>query len=294
MKDGQVSLRAALIGLILIALGFAVFRQTVLVPYLRRQAQKRASAEFHHALHATGGGARGFHVYLGPEVDDQWLEAHVAPIWGLWTGEEKMVHEKLFGVFFFERSKVTKDGLAFLPTYTIWLDFSKTRFGDDGIDALRRFQNLKHLKVGQTDVTPAGLRQLAHVTPHLQTLNIDGMRFGDGDVDDLAALQSVEYISLRETALTVSGVRRLAQVLPRLRSLDVDGTAVDDPAIALDFRELRRLRIDRVAPTGSIANLDRHPTLEYLWLTYPREDYSKPGPGVSALRAVRPDIEVQE
>jgi internalin A len=103
---------------------------------------------------------------------------------------------------------------------------------DDGVRFLSvSLPGLKHLMVGGTMVTDAGLAHLSgfHGLEGLQIPG-QGAKITDASLAHLAGLAHLEVLNLRDSGVTDAGLGSL-RVLKKLRWLDLSGTSITDAGL---------------------------------------------------------------
>jgi hypothetical protein len=85
------------------------------------------------------------------------------------------------------------------------------------------------LDLGATEVTNAGLKELAALTS-LEALILNKTQVTDAGLQGLAELKNLQGLSLRDTEVTDMGLKQLAK-LKKLKLLDVRKTAVTDMGV---------------------------------------------------------------
>jgi hypothetical protein len=107
------------------------------------------------------------------------------------------------------------------------------RVTDEGVRYLaRHLSSLRHLIVGETGVTDAGLASLGGFDA-LEGLQIDGQgaRISDAGLEHLVGLEHLEVLNLSGSGVTDAGLASL-QALRRLRWLNLSKTGITDAALA--------------------------------------------------------------
>ncbi len=102
-----------------------------------------------------------------------------------------------------------------LARHIAWLDLGRTALGDEALPVIRDLPHLTRLYLNQTNVTSAGLSNLAGLE-YLEYLNLFGTGVGDAGLEALAALPSLRSLYLWQTTVTDSAVAVLQAAAPFL------------------------------------------------------------------------------
>jgi hypothetical protein len=98
---------------------------------------------------------------------------------------------------------------------------------DHGLEAIcRAAPSLRHLNLGESDVTSAGLAALRS-SPGLTYLDLAATDIDDGGLSVLPSLKGLTFLRLRETRLTDKGLAALAN-LTALQTLDLGRTRISN------------------------------------------------------------------
>ena len=121
-------------------------------------------------------------------------------------------------------------GLADVSDQLVVLILAGIPIADSALSELKRFPNLNHLDLAETQVTDAGLALLSH-NPKLEFLSLIDTRVTDKGLRNLRDLKGLGRLELRGTAVTDAGLTELKH-LKELNWLDVARTKVTKEAIA--------------------------------------------------------------
>lgn len=138
-------------------------------------------------------------------------------------------------------SDVTGVGLLALTSLPlIELDLSAADVGDDA--PLDRFTSLRSLRLRDTRISDATLKQTLGALRSLETLDLGRTRISNAGMDGLAALTTLRSLNLAYAELDDAGLRKLAP-LQQLETLNLDSTHVTDAGVAplSGFGKLRQL-----------------------------------------------------
>lgn len=129
-------------------------------------------------------------------------------------------------------TRVTGSGVSRLERLAslerLWLD--STKLGDDGVEMIARsFPRLEILFIGQTEVTDAGVAEIARLS-NLAVLSLENTPVTDASVPILAGLGSLRRVNLRGTAVTPVGIETLSTQRPELRVFTGDASLGPAPA----------------------------------------------------------------
>ena len=107
---------------------------------------------------------------------------------------------------------------------------SSKPIGDAQLAGLNSISNIIWLNLAGTEITDAGLKQLASL-PHLQKLHLERTRIGDEGLKHLKAASQLTYLNLYGTQVTDAGLQHI-QSLPKLEKLYVWKSKVTEAGIA--------------------------------------------------------------
>lgn len=117
-----------------------------------------------------------------------------------------------------------------IASYVLWLDVSRTRITDAGLESVAKLTNLTRLDVHHTNISDAGLARLAPLT-HLESLNLYGTAITDAGLDHLKGLTALRALHLWQTKVTPQAVARLKTALPTADiTVDVAASSVAPPS----------------------------------------------------------------
>ena len=110
-------------------------------------------------------------------------------------------------------------------TQIVSLNLSKMPVTDDDLSIVASFENLRKLNLNFTDITAAGLHNLAAL-PHLKNLTLSGTKLDFNNLkNQLGTFKALESVSVWEAGL--SG-REIAQLKKAFPNLNIIGGFVDD------------------------------------------------------------------
>ena len=102
------------------------------------------------------------------------------------------------------------------------LDLSETKITDEGMKVIRDLQLLT-LKIGETNVTTAGLRDIPQT---VTVLALDGLEITDEDIDHIASsYPRLVRLNLQNTSIGDEAIPSLLQ-LKQLKQLQLKGTSI--------------------------------------------------------------------
>lgn len=128
-----------------------------------------------------------------------------------------------------------------LPQLTV--ELRGIPLSDDGLSQLVALTSLLGLDVSGSQVTDAGLRDLAIRQCRLRLLDLSFTRVGDAGLPSLCCLPDLRHLSLIETRITDRGVHTLRQCVA-LRELYIARTAITAKTVAELRGHLPRCRIE--------------------------------------------------
>ena len=96
-----------------------------------------------------------------------------------------------------------------------WLNLSKTKVSDEGLELLVQFTNLKRLHLENTGIGDAGLTHLKSL-PNLEYLNLYGTNISDAGLQELTELKKLRKVYLWQTKVTEDGIPQLRATRPEL------------------------------------------------------------------------------
>ena len=164
------------------------------------------------------------------------------------------------------------------------LDLSSTRLSKAGLRECGSLENLRELKLSQTDLTDDGVAELRGLK-HLVTLDLSVNPITDRALHELGPLERLTSLNLSATAITDGGLKALRRLkdltelqldytdidgsglkdlgeVDKLAKLNLDGTKLSDAGI-LGLRNLRKLaelrlpdRADRYEIKTNVSLLD--------------------------------------
>ncbi len=136
------------------------------------------------------------------------------------------------------------------------------------LDALANRKNLLILKLSNTSITDAQLKQIAGLTK-LVILDLSGTKITDAGLKELANFKDLRSLDLEKTAITDLGVKEIVR-LKTLKRLYLERTNVTSAAIKdlAGLKELATLDLTdtRVTDVG-LRNLAELAKLEQVWLS---------------------------
>jgi hypothetical protein len=115
--------------------------------------------------------------------------------------------------------------LADLPNLSV-LALNRTLLDDSGLAELSRLKSVRHIGIGETNVSYDGIKHLPSMT--LFSVCIGNNSLGKDSIELLCQIPTLEEVDVGFTRVTSSDVSRLCQKLPKLRMLIACGTSVDD------------------------------------------------------------------
>jgi hypothetical protein len=108
------------------------------------------------------------------------------------------------------------------------LNLSRNKIGDGGMARLLVFRMLSELRVGDNEITDAGVKAVSV----LNALTVLGLAENPGVTDQsveyLARLSRLRELDLTGTSLTTEGLQRLRAQLPRCQILTADSGSVQE------------------------------------------------------------------
>lgn len=132
--------------------------------------------------------------------------------------------------------------------------FAGSTIGDDGLQALAKVKQLKHLVFYHTRVTDAGLAPLKALTD-LREVNAGpqfSMRLGDAGLATLAAIPSLETLTYSETILTYDGSLKHLKELKSLKSLKLEKTEIAPADLEKLQADLPGVKIEHTPPEAKM------------------------------------------
>jgi hypothetical protein len=132
--------------------------------------------------------------------------------------------------------------------------FAGSTIGDDGLKALARVKQLKHLELYHTRVTDAGLAHLKALAD-LRSINVGpqfSMRLGDAGLATLATIPTLEKITYGETILTFDGSLKNLKDLKQLKALVLTHTDVLDTDLQKLKTLLPEVKIEQTPPEAKL------------------------------------------
>jgi hypothetical protein len=117
-----------------------------------------------------------------------------------------------------------------------------TNAGDDDLEKLKGFTQLRSLNLGATKVTDAGLTNLNGFT-QLRFLNLDMTKVGDAGLANLKGLARLQYLYLNKTNVGDAGLASI-NGLTQLRTLALTRTRATDAGVGGLQRALPNCRIN--------------------------------------------------
>ena len=96
-----------------------------------------------------------------------------------------------------------------------WLNLSKSKVSDAGLELLTKFTNLKRLHLENTGIGDVGLAHLKSL-PNLEYLNLYGTNISDAGLQELTDLKKLKKIYLWRTKVTEEGIPQLRAAQPEL------------------------------------------------------------------------------
>ena len=141
----------------------------------------------------------------------------------------------LLAVSFISKEAATGDKefaeLAPLLGNIAWLDLSRTKVSDVGLQGLSKATRLVRLDLHATAVTDAGLGSLKDAK-ELRTLNLYGTAVTDAGLVELEGLSALEDLYLRDTKVTEAGIAKLGEKVPLAEIHSGFQTPTADPGAA--------------------------------------------------------------
>ncbi len=106
------------------------------------------------------------------------------------------------------------------------LTIQRTNIGDDDLVHLEKHPQLVELKIGNTNVSDAGIERIARFCPHLEELDVQYLPLTCRSGRAIAQLKKLENLNIGNTSIGVGGLAALA-TLPDLRQLSLPKIATD-------------------------------------------------------------------
>lgn len=125
----------------------------------------------------------------------------------------------------------------------VWLDLSRTRVTDKGMEELGRRRNLRTLSLANTKVTDKGLHEISGLG-ELRSLDLSGTSVELTGNLNLSEWKNLTDLSLARCAIKDDALKLLAR-LPKLEELDLSGTEVTGTGLAV-LASLPNLRVLRL------------------------------------------------
>lgn len=140
------------------------------------------------------------------------------------------------------------------PAAAFGLDLSSSTASDADMKALAKMKSLDTLNADETQITDAGLKELAGLN-QLRVVCLFGARVKDAGMKSLAALPALEELDVRKNAVTNAGFKELAGA-KQLRLLYAGNTRLTDAGLK-ELAGLKQLReLDLVATPITDAGLN--------------------------------------
>jgi hypothetical protein len=111
------------------------------------------------------------------------------------------------------------------------VNLTRTRVHDDDLWILGDLPYVEHLYIHETQITDAGLSQIARLVPQLKWLGLGKTLVTDDGLAALKELRRLENLHLWQTAIGDKGMKHL-ESLTTIRSLSLDRTLVGDAGLA--------------------------------------------------------------
>jgi Leucine-rich repeat (LRR) protein len=209
-------------------------RPTVLLAPRIRAIQRTVAAAWAAAGIDVGWGrwqyAQFFFVADGAVSDDVPAFRVRSPLLLRW--DELPSPEQPFALFLTgDVSKVDFGALARFSQLTA-LCLNSTNLTDAGLAEVAKLSGLKELYVWDTKITDAGLKGLAARLPQLEKLDISITSVTDAGLAEVAKLSGLKELYVGGTEITDAGLKGLAARLPQLEKLDIAKTGVTDAGLA--------------------------------------------------------------
>src|SRR5665213_3085791 len=163
--------------------------------------------------------------------------------------------------FFHPNKSFTGAGLAdlaSLPTLQSLTVAGSDSFGDAGMAAVGKLQQLREFRTWHAGQTPSGMAKLRELT-NLRSLNLgQALRYtapaavSDETIAILLELKSLESIQLSEARLKLSALLELKH-LPNLKTLTLDGIDLPEADVETLKREMPKVQVKWTKPTESYA-----------------------------------------
>ena len=96
-----------------------------------------------------------------------------------------------------------------------WLNLSKSKVSDEGLELLATFTNLKRLHLENTEIGDAGLTHIKSLS-NLEYLNLYGTNISDVGLQELTDLKKLKKVYLWQTKVTEDGIPQLQAARPEL------------------------------------------------------------------------------
>jgi mono/diheme cytochrome c family protein len=97
-----------------------------------------------------------------------------------------------------------------------WLDLQKTAINDQHMAIIGRCKNLMRVHVNNTQITSAGIAELANCS-ELIYVNVIGTAVDDRGLLSLAPLKKLERVYSKDSKITAEGIQKLQVANPRVR-----------------------------------------------------------------------------
>lgn len=136
--------------------------------------------------------------------------------------------------------------------------FAGSTIGDEGLEALARVKQLKHIEFYHTRVTDVGLANLTQL-PDLRGVNVGpqfSMRLGDSGLRALATIPTLETVTYGETILTYDGSLGQLKNLKRLKELKLEKVEIAEADLAKLKADLAGVKIVQTPPRTQDARTD--------------------------------------
>ena len=102
-----------------------------------------------------------------------------------------------------------------LESTLVWLNLSRTKVTDRGLERLAKYPQLRRLNLARTSTDDGALRHVAGLE-HLEYLNLYGTAVTDAGLAQLRGLAKLRKLYLWQSKVTEDGAARLAEALPEV------------------------------------------------------------------------------